>query len=316
MEKIELNNKIELTDLLQEELHVSFNKVTIIGYRICETYHERYLAFLLNNKSGEFVFPSFIIEERTESSRFHYFLLLFFSRICDKMFEKGTEDKFIIEGVRKENNETELIVLVNMTSCILAGPGCYSRAHRYLFILPDEILNLHHCCNIPIHENVASFLMGNTEMLQLSGSDGNQLEIPVILYSGTHEKNIPFQYMFGKLLTKHDRYGMIFRFTDFVNAIRDGGWSKDYKAEYKYDKCLTEEEPGGKYQKGGILRYVVFLGNSLFMEQSETEFDSILCYPEYFLKNYKFQTPLTYSFIDKSTLKKTFDSSVSTYQIV
>ena len=86
-------------------------------------------------------------------------------------------------------------------------------------------------------------------------------------------KNLCFQFMFGKIKTNKEAiFGSHYYFTDYLHAIREGGWSKDYKPEYKYDKKITEND-GGKYIKGGIIRHAIFLGNCLYKENYP--FDSI-----------------------------------------
>ena len=318
-----MQNLQKLTELIVENVYVSFTKVTIIGYQICKTYYKPYIAFLLNNKSSEFLFPGFSLVEKTESSKFQYFLFLYLSRIGMQLFENeeicGENNNHIIKGVR--NTSQELFVFVDMTQCKLKSDGFFSRnADKYLFVLPDEILNLHHCCNIPIHASVETFFLEFPDILELTDSSGNQVESPVVLYSGTHEKNLSFRHTFGEPLSMHEVYGWVFRFTDFTHAIRKGGWSDDNRPEYKYNRCITEKN-SGKYLKGGIVRYVVFLGNSLFLTEAtpvdlQEEYSSILCMHEYFVKNYNFQLPLTYHFIDKATLNDNFDSSCLLYQII
>ena len=77
--------------------------------------------------------------------------------------------------------------------------------------------------------------------------------------------------MFGK--TKDDANSLLgtsYYFTNYENAIRQGGLSKNYTREYKYGKEITENETG-KYIKGGIIRYALFLGECLLKENMEND---------------------------------------------
>jgi hypothetical protein len=54
--------------------------------------------------------------------------------------------------------------------------------------------------------------------------------------------------------------GPYYYFTTYQKAIESGSWSKTKKEEFRYGKKLTENETG-KYNKGGIVRFALFLGS-------------------------------------------------------
>ena len=48
-------------------------------------------------------------------------------------------------------------------------------------------------------------------------------------------------------------------------AIRQGGWSCDYKPEYRHNQLITDNKYG-RYLKGGIVRFALFTGNTKYVE--------------------------------------------------
>jgi len=173
------------------------------------------------------------------------------------------DKNFDFKGLYLYNNKVYLFI--DFTKIDIKDDLMYSYDCRW-FALIDEIINKKHICNIKIDEAVTKFFLDNNEFLYLKNSEKTQIEIPSVVYSGNHEKLLHFTYLFGK--TKDDSnsiFGASFYFTDFKNAIRQGGWSKNYKREFRHGIEVTQNE-NGKYNKGGIIRYAIFLGNCLIKE--------------------------------------------------
>jgi len=138
-----------------------------------------------------------------------------------------------------------------------------NRNSLYWFVLLDEIVNKQSVCNIPISEEVVDFYMNNNEFIYFKNSKEELIEVPSVVYTGSHEKTLHFKYTFGNSAT--DNNGIVssgFYFTNYTHAFRQGGWSLDYKPEFKYGEKITEDD-NGKYSKGGIIRYALFLDKNL-----------------------------------------------------
>jgi len=138
-----------------------------------------------------------------------------------------------------------------------------NRNSLYWFVLLDEIVNKQNVCNIPISEEVIDFYMNNNEFIYFKNYNEELIEVPSVVYTGSHEKTLHFKYTFGNNVT--DNNGILssgFYFTNYTHAFRQGGWSLDYKPEFKYGDKITEDD-NGKYTKGGIIRYALFLGKNL-----------------------------------------------------
>jgi hypothetical protein len=77
---------------------------------------------------------------------------------------------------------------------------------------------------------------------------------------------INFTYTFGESPKNRTAIlGPYYYFTNFDYAIRQGGWSHNYKPEYIHNKLITDNE-NGRYSKGGIVRFALFTGITKYIE--------------------------------------------------
>lgn len=135
------------------------------------------------------------------------------------------------------------------------------------FVLTDEIINHRYVCNIPISKKTINFFIVNDSINYLYDENNEAYEHPIVGFVGkpTPEK-INFTYTFGESpKNKSEIFGPYYYFTDFNYAIRQGGWSNDYKPEYIFKKLVTDNE-NGRYHKGGIIRFALFTGKTKYIE--------------------------------------------------
>ena len=128
------------------------------------------------------------------------------------------------------------------------------------FLTVDEILNKHTCCNIQVNEHVSDFFMNFIDLTILKDETDSVIESPVILYTGTHFKSLKMDSIFCRAKIDNGIFGKHFYFTDYKNAVKEGGWSKTNTHEEVFGKRITESD-NGKYMSGGVIRYAVFSGN-------------------------------------------------------
>jgi hypothetical protein len=149
--------------------------------------------------------------------------------------------------------ENKVYAFVDLTK-VEINTNLVNRNSLYWFALIDEIVNKNKVCDIPISDDVSSFFMNNSEFIYFKNSKEEQIEIPSVVYTGSHEKNLHFNFTFGN--RPSDNSAILssgFYFTNYTNAFKEGGWSLDY----------TSDNQLVKYTKGGIIRYALFLGNNL-----------------------------------------------------
>jgi len=309
----------------------NFN-VKVVGFRVNESNHLPFLSFcLIKNRFSNSEFQFIPLKAKRGDNLFCMidFLMM---HVFQGYFE--TDVMYDYKGYCEYNGE--IYVFLDFTQN-KNKTDLNRNMDKVWFVLPDEILNTEHVCNIPIQDDVIKFFLNHSSFLYLYDENGNEIETPTVVYSGTHAKDVYFQYLFGNTkMNKEDIMGIQYYFTDFIHAVREGGWSKDYKAEYKYDKLITEKD-GGKYIKGGVIRYAIFLGNCFYKIDNdddkvekeddtiwESGYDSVFFpivkkdetskkknFPLYVVKYYKNQISLSYHFIDKQYLGNVFDENAS-----
>ena len=139
------------------------------------------------------------------------------------------------------------------------------------FALMDEIINHKHICHIPINPALSDFFSKHDFLCFLYDIECNcPYEIPVVGFVGkpTMEQT-QFTFTFGENVQPNPRpFGPYFYFTDFTNAIRQGGWSIDDVREYRHHKIINSN---GKYIQGGLVRFALFTECIHYVENRETD---------------------------------------------
>lgn len=263
--------------------------------------------------------------------------------------------------------EQNIYLFFDITNCGVCIDDNYSSC-LVNFALIDEIINHRKICNMSISEETTQFFITNCSLNYLYDKNNEAYENPIVGFVGkpTPRKTI-FTYTFGeKPKNKSAILGPYYYFTNFNYAIRQGGWSHDYKPEYMYNKLITDNDYG-RYFEGGIVRFALFTGNTKYIENMPNNandesdiktqrlndlsldkkyeiltlrisdhnglwaktFDSaylgnielddgsfIEDAPLIVLKEYNQQIPLSYHFIDKSSLGNKYDSNNHSYRIV
>jgi hypothetical protein len=227
---------------------------------------------LINHFSNVLCFPSIDIScynsEINNSTKIismiHCYLYsIFLSNVNSGISKNGFEsfmNLVVLKGFYVYENNVH--VFVDLTRLEI-NTNIVNRNSLYWFVLLDEIVNKQSVCNIPISEEVVDFYMNNNEFIYFKNSKEELIEIPSVVYTGIHDKSLHFNFTFGNSAT--DNNGILssgFYFTNYTHAFRQGGWSLDYKPEFKYGEKNTEDD-NGKYSKGGIIRYALFLDKNL-----------------------------------------------------
>lgn len=158
------------------------------------------------------------------------------------------------------------------------------------FVLIDEIINHQSCCNFPISKRVIDFISSDPTFYTIA-----RVETPVVGYVGCHVLKLEFIATFGQspcsLTGLHE-------FTTYEQAIRMAGWKPQYIKKTKdgvIDEC-------GRYNRGGIVRFALFLGEMVVGATTSKSKDSIFVseshaldyLPAYLLKHYESQCVLTF----------------------
>jgi hypothetical protein len=162
--------------------------------------------------------------------------------------------------------EKKLYLFFDVTEYNLNIDNIYSSS-PITFVLIDEIINHRSMCNIPITKETIDFFIKNSSIDYLYDENNDAYEIPIVGFTGkSTPQKLNFIYTFGESAkNKSEILGSYYYFTNFKNAIRQGGWSNNYKPEYSYNQLTTDNE-FGRYIKGGIVRFALFTGNTKYIE--------------------------------------------------
>ena len=136
------------------------------------------------------------------------------------------------------------------------------RDDKLWWTLIDEICNHKKILNFPIHKMVTSLFLHNPLIIYLRDTEGQNKPIPRALFYGNAAQMIPFNFVFGpKQEDVNANYGPYYYLGSYKKAIRYGSWSPYYEKEKKMGELITDEN--GKWDRGGIARYAVYLGDNI-----------------------------------------------------
>lgn len=252
---------------LDAKINEDVKEVYICGYRINNEYLNPFLEYLLqkNSTATELIFPSLYLPNNCEdvltlvSNLDSLLILLLLGSNTDANLNCSFIDMYKGYYCVKE----KMYVFFDLTKMEIKLNDVY-RENNLWFCLIYEILNSGHVCGTLVSDSVKTFLLSNVykyPFFLLQDENEDPYEVPYVVYVGTHEKKLNFIYTFGVSKNNNDDslFGPYYYFTDFNNAIRQGGWSMNNKSETLFGKIMTDNE-FGRYKKGGIIRFALFLG--------------------------------------------------------
>jgi len=239
-------------------------QVNLVVYSINQNGKYPFIQYLLSNNSfGRLSFLTLPKNYSFNNNNLISYSKVFLSGILQVIDYEHFDCNLFFDGFYEFGNI--LYLFFDLTKCAVNINDIYLSS-ICKFVLPDEIINHRHCCNVSISEETTSFYIRNQLINYLYDEDNKQYELPIVGYVGkpTQEK-LNFVYTFGESAkNKSAILGPYFYFTDFNFAVRQGGWSPDYAEECSYGKFITDEN--GKYLKGGIVRFALFTGKTKCIE--------------------------------------------------
>jgi len=233
-------------------------------------------------------------------------------------------------------NEDAFIGLINNNTLCLVDISSVdifrisnTRMNNTWFALPTEIMNTQTICNIPISKSVSDIFLSTPElgMLHNPNKNNSMYPLPDAVYTGSYFKQVEFSSVFG--ITKEQLYSScseyFYFYRIFEDAVKEGGWVRDYVPAQENSKSLVDNEYG-RYIRGGINRYALFPGNyvthiektnrfsltddiinhvfedkdTIVIQYENEELDTIL--PDLFVKKYESYTPISYHMLNKNIL--------------
>lgn len=157
------------------------------------------------------------------------------------------------------------------------SPDPLKRSQQFWWCLPDELVNYQKVLNFPVSKHSHSFLLQNPSLLYLhhkkeDGSIGYRIETPAVGFHGTHYDLLPLIVSYGlKPSTLYPMMGPYYYFGTFRKAVRYAGWTSTYKPRKIGDAYIADKY--GLYNKGGIVRFALFLGKMKAFMNLPTDVD-------------------------------------------
>ena len=203
---------------------------------------------------------------------------------------------------------------------------------RFISCLVGEIINIKRSLNFPIGKEVTEFFLHNREFIYLYNSSNLLFDTPTVGYHGNYYNKILLAAAIGlKREVPQSSLGSFYYFGNYEQAIRFAIWTKTRKPMMINNKEITINEKG-KYTRGGLGRFVLFLGEStalitggedirikddFYINNKWTKlYDSVILgikylsspkyeskiklQPQIVIKTFEQQIPLTYYFVDTS----------------
>lgn len=214
-----------------------------------------------------------------------------------------------------------------------------TKENELWWCIMDEICNHKKVVTFPVHKSVYSLFFNNPSLIYIKLNE-KRIEIPIIAYYGNYFNYLPVVAALGQRANNTKTTSDSLFFSSFKKAIRYGCWTSDYKKKTLYNEDISDID--GLYNKCGLIRFALFVGkidildsiefnklqnyitsktwksnyNSIFLTKIKFDEDNLDINPEYIIKDFNQQTPLSYHEIDKKTLPPVWESDFSDYNIV
>jgi hypothetical protein len=240
-------------------IYLSIYKINILG-------KSPFLQFLLSNNGLDLLSLPKLKIFNFSIEKFISYSKLYISGILEIQNFQNLMDNIEFDGFYEY--EENLYMFFDISDLNICIGEIYSN-NPVRFALVDEIINHKNICNIPISLETVNFFTKNESINYLFDKNNDTYEIPLVGFTGKKTpQQLNFTFIFGE--SPRDKlaiFGSNYYLTDFNNAVRQGGWSSDYKPEYLYDKLITDNE-NGRYIKGGLVRFAVFMGKTKYIENN------------------------------------------------
>lgn len=338
-----LQKKIKYNYNISEILETNFDKISkkinlifVCIYVIVDSKNRinvplPYLQYLLfKYKSENKKFPNYCIFPFIKSKNKNY------KSTANKLVYKLLETNIDADGFLESNGNLFFFYnYTNINNPIVHIPNKKQNSELWWTNI-DEICNKRKIIYFPIHKTVWKLFFNYPNLIYIKDSNKNNIEIPIVGYYGDYYKFVPMIATLGqKIANPKKGYDNFFYVTDFKKAVRYACWTSNYSTRTLGDLIIADEN--GKYEKGGIIRFAVFMNkmfcpnkwlseDELNKNKQSKEFDSIYIgrtlkndgsyisiAPSYIVKDFKQHVPLSIHYIDNSKLPPIWSNDLDFY---
>lgn len=268
-----------LGEMLLNHTHLKLKSntpVSIIIYRINHVRNKPFLEFCLYKtpNTGVLHLPSINWLSNKTPEELRVNLTRTFKHYSRDITYKG----FYMDNDR--NNKPYLCYKVLANTNIIPQ---HSNTNSWVWVTVDEIINQRKTYDLTIDKNVSTFFINNEYFAYLEDVQGNIVEVPTVAYYGSEHTYINVALSIGLLKQEMEEiYGPYYYF-------------------YSYDKALQDakDELIKKQQKCGIIRYVLFMGNTYvkLRKHKSTAISEALVHYDSFIEPSKYLRTNNYNLI-------------------
>jgi len=247
--------------------------INVCAYRINQTIETPFLEYLLYKHGDKFdnmvTFPRVQFDFKTNANE--QFVEVAQDHL-ETILSADMNTDIVYNGYYHFNDEMFLFFeLKTAINSDIINITTLSSSHKMMYVTISEIINQRQVLNNRIHNSVYDMFISNKNFIFLM-QDNNKLETPFVLYYGANDRLHDFYTIMG--ISRQPMFaifGPFFYLTSFKSAIRYAGWNTTQAREKINGEILTSNAYG-KYKQGGVLRYVIFIGNTRVRLNTETEF--------------------------------------------
>jgi len=238
--KERLNKDIE--EINRTEKYIS---IILCVYSVNSEGKSPFLQYLLINNGYDFLtLPKLPIYTSFKSDEIIPYSNVYLSGMLkNNQYEQFSRD-IAFDGFYEYNDD--LYLFFDITKCALY----INQTNHITFGLMDEILNHKKVCDIDIDNNTTSFFIKHEIMIYLYDKHNQPYDIPIVGFTGhTSLSKMNFTFIFGENANdKSGKFGPYFYFTNYHNSIQ----------QIKNDK-------------GGIVRFALFMGQTKYIENAPND---------------------------------------------
>ena len=125
--------------------------------------------------------------------------------------------------------------------------------------------------NFNIHDDVRKFFLKNSNLVLIRDSNNSLYELPIAGYYGGYYKNISMVVVFGRgRESPFASFGPYYYFTSYEGAMNSSIWNPSRKPMEVDGELITNDEEG-RYIRGGIVRFALFMGRTMMRRDATME---------------------------------------------
>ena len=133
---------------------------------------------------------------------------------------------------------------------------------RWWWVIASEIVNTKHVLTMQVDTNLIKIFERHSDLLYLKNELNRKYETPAVGYYGNYANRIAVSTVIGhRKEPPWSIKGPYYYFGNYEMAVRYALWSASNKPVEIDGQLITNNEHG-RYIKGGIVRYALFLGKT------------------------------------------------------